>query len=41
MIEHAGTFNRVLLDFLGRAEKAWSENDSGPLQLVEATADTG
>ena len=41
MIEHAGTFNRVLLDFLGRAEKAGSENDSGPLPLVEATADTG
>lgn len=23
MIEHASTFNRVLLEFLGRAEKAW------------------
>jgi hypothetical protein len=23
MIEHASTYNRVLLDFLGRAERAW------------------
>ena len=25
MVEHASTFNRVLLDFLGRAEKAWKK----------------
>ncbi|HWL45085.1 MAG TPA: alpha/beta fold hydrolase [Ilumatobacter sp.] len=25
MVEHASTFNRVLLDFLGRAERAWQE----------------
>lgn len=28
MIEHASTFNRILLDFLGRAEKAWVESVS-------------
>ena len=41
MVEHAGTFNRVLLDFLGRAEKAWRQNGSGTLRLVEAAADAG
>ena len=25
MVEHASTFNRVLLDFLGRAETAWKQ----------------
>jgi 3-oxoadipate enol-lactonase len=25
MIEHAATFNRVLLEFLGRAERAWQQ----------------
>lgn len=29
MIEHASTFNRVLLDFLGRAESAWKRQSSG------------
>jgi 3-oxoadipate enol-lactonase len=30
MVEHATTFNRVLLDFLGRAERAWrSSADQG------------
>ena len=28
MFEHATTFNRVLLEFLGRAEKAWGERES-------------
>jgi 3-oxoadipate enol-lactonase len=28
MVEHATTFNRILLEFLGRAERAWSERDS-------------
>ena len=29
MFEHATTFNRVLLEFLGRAEAAWVERESG------------
>ena len=29
MIEHATTFNRVLGDFLGRAEKTWSHTTAG------------
>ena len=29
MFEHATTFNRVLLEFLGRAETAWVERESG------------
>jgi 3-oxoadipate enol-lactonase len=29
MIEHAATFNRVLLEFLGRAERAWQRRSSG------------
>jgi 3-oxoadipate enol-lactonase len=28
MIEHATTFNRVLADFLGRAERAWTARDA-------------
>jgi 3-oxoadipate enol-lactonase len=28
MFEHASTFNRVLFDFLGRAERAWVERES-------------
>lgn len=32
MIEHATTFNRVLGDFLGRAEKAWAARPSAPSQ---------
>ncbi len=28
MVEHATTFNRVLLEFLGRAEAAWEARDS-------------
>lgn len=37
MIEHATTFNRVLLDFLGRAERSWqrrTEYDAGADQAV-------
>jgi 3-oxoadipate enol-lactonase len=33
MIEHATTFNRVLGDFLGRAEKAWAARPSAPSQV--------
>ncbi|MFM8855938.1 MAG: alpha/beta fold hydrolase [Actinomycetota bacterium] len=33
MIEHATTFNRVLGDFLGRAEKAWVARPSAPSQV--------
>ena len=33
MIEHATTFNRVLGDFLGRAEKAWAARPSAPSQI--------
>ncbi len=29
MVEHASTFNRILLDFLGRAEKAWTARAAG------------
>jgi 3-oxoadipate enol-lactonase len=28
MIEHASTFNRVLLDFLGRAESSWKQRET-------------
>ena len=33
-IEHASTFNRVLLDFLGRAEKAWVPHGSAAVEAV-------
>ncbi len=37
MFEHATTFNRVLLDFLGRAERAWVERkDAGTGSLADA-----
>jgi 3-oxoadipate enol-lactonase len=29
MVEHASTFNRVLLEFLGRAEEAWTRRSPG------------
>ena len=33
-IEHASTFNRVLLEFLGRAEKAWVPHGSAAVEAV-------
>lgn len=41
MVEHAGTFNRVLLDFLGRAEAAWSHSAGIADEPVEAGAHAG
>jgi 3-oxoadipate enol-lactonase len=38
MIEHATTFNRVLLDFLGRAERAWVERQGAGTDVL---ADAG
>lgn len=38
MFEHATTFNRVLLDFLGRAQRAWVERHSG---RTSSLADAG
>lgn len=40
MFEHASTFNRVLLDFLGRAEKAWTARlaDTGAAAADRRTA---
>ena len=35
MIEHASTFNRILLDFLQRAETAWLAEDRDDLVLAE------
>ena len=35
MIEHASTFNRILLDFLQRAEEAWLAEDRDDLVLAE------
>ena len=37
MVEHASTFNRVLLDFLGRAERSWRARGQG----ADAGADAG
>jgi 3-oxoadipate enol-lactonase len=36
MIEHASTYNRVLLDFLQRAEQAWRTRDEAASDLVVA-----
>ena len=36
MIEHASTFNRVLGDFLGRAERAYQEHLGGETMSVSA-----
>lgn len=37
MVEHATTFNRVLLDFLGRAERAWATRQiAGTGSLADA-----
>jgi 3-oxoadipate enol-lactonase len=38
MVEHATTFNRVLLEFLGRAERAYQERRSEQTQLDAALA---
>jgi 3-oxoadipate enol-lactonase len=38
MIEHATTFNRILGDFLSRAEKAFERKADLPLELEEAPA---
>jgi hypothetical protein len=39
MIEHATTFNRVLGDFLSRAEKAWRRSvDESSTQRLDAVA---
>jgi 3-oxoadipate enol-lactonase len=35
MVEHASTFNRILLDFLQRAETAWLAEDRDDLVLAE------
>ena len=37
MVEHATTFNRVLLEFLGRAEKAYQERAAAPTKPVHLT----
>jgi 3-oxoadipate enol-lactonase len=37
MVEHATTFNRVLLEFLGRAEKAYQERVAAPTKPVHLT----
>lgn len=42
MVEHATTFNRVLLDFLGRAERAWQRRaQPGAVAGAETGADVG
>ena len=38
MVEHATTFNRVLLEFLRRAEKAWQAGVAVGEQPAAATA---
>ncbi len=38
MVEHASTFNRVLLEFLGRAERAYQANVSEQARLDDALA---
>ena len=38
MIEHASTFNRVLLDFLQRAEAAYQEHHAVPATTGSAAA---
>ena len=42
MIEHASTYNRVLLDFLDRAEDAWQATraDDAPGAVVDAAGST-
>jgi hypothetical protein len=38
MVEHASTFNRVLLEFLGRAERAYQGRVTEQQQLDDALA---
>jgi len=38
MVEHASTFNRVLLEFLGRAERAYRERSEEQARLDQALA---
>jgi hypothetical protein len=38
MVEHASTFNRVLLEFLGRAERAYQARIAEQDQLDDALA---
>jgi 3-oxoadipate enol-lactonase len=38
MVEHASTFNSVLLEFLGRAERAWTACDDAATSASRKTA---
>jgi 3-oxoadipate enol-lactonase len=38
MIEHASTFNEVLLDFLGRAQASWAKRTNASRSLTLESA---